>query len=161
MGDTSLQDLTAAGHSSYSIFASNRIAAVSFDAVSDARIKRIEGRSNAVEDLNTLMKIEVTNYKFKDTIAHGNAPQKKVIAQQVEQVYPQAVSRHTDVVPDIYEKATVREGWVQIATDLKVGERVRLIGEKVEGIHEVIEVRKGAFRTAFQPSIPLTAVSTS
>ena len=145
-----LTDLAGAGHANYSIFASNRIAAQSFDAISDARIKRIEGRSDAVGDLNTLMKIEVTNYKFKDTIAQGNVPQKKVIGQQVEQVYPQAVSQHTDVVPDIYAKATLKDGWVQLASDLKVGERVRLIGEKDEGIYEVLEVREGAFRTAFQ-----------
>jgi hypothetical protein len=145
-----LEDLNGAGHSAYSIFASARIAADSFDAISDARVKRIEGRSDAAGDLNTLMKIEVTNYKFKDTISQGNLPQKKVIGQQVEQVYPQAVNQHTDVVPDIYEKATVKDGWVQLASDLKVGERVRLIGEKDEGIHEVLEVREGAFRTAFQ-----------
>jgi hypothetical protein len=89
-----LADLNGASHSFYSIFASNGIAATSFDAVSDARIKRIEGRSDAVVDLNTLMKIEVTNYKFKDTIDHGNLPQKKVIGQQIEQVYPQVVDNH-------------------------------------------------------------------
>ena len=39
----------------------------------------------------------------------------------------------------------------QLASDLKVGQRVRLIGEKGdEGICEVLEVREGAFRTAFQ-----------
>jgi Chaperone of endosialidase len=146
-----LTDLAGAGHSAYSIFASSRIAAFSFDAVSDARVKRIEGRSDAAGDLNTLMKIEVTNYKYKDTIDQGNLPQKKVIGQQVEQVYPQAVNQHTDVVPDIYEQASVKDGWVQLASDLKVGERVRLIGEKGdEGIYEVLELREGAFRTAFQ-----------
>lgn len=56
------------------------------------------------------------------------------------------------MVPDIYQKATVRDGWVALATDLKVGERVRLIGEKEEAIHEVHEVRDGAFRSAFQPA---------
>jgi hypothetical protein len=147
-----LTDLAGAGHSAYSIFASARIlAGVSFDAASDARIKRIEGRSDSVGDLNTLMKIEVTNYKYKDAIAQGNFPQKKVIGQQVEQVYPQAVNQLTNVVPDIYEQARVKDGWVQLASDLKVGQRVRLIGEKGdEGICEVLEVREGAFRTAFQ-----------
>jgi hypothetical protein len=40
---------------------------------------------------------------------------------------------------------------VQLATDLKVGDRVRLIGEKGEGVHEVLAVEKDRFRTAFRP----------
>ena len=64
---------------------------------------------------------------------------------------PQAVSKSTDVVPDIYQKAELNEGWVNLATDLKKGERVRLIGEKEEGIHEVLEITEGRFRTNFKP----------
>jgi len=84
-------------------------------------------------------------------ITNGNRPNKKVIAQQVETVYPQAVSKTTDVVPDIYQKAGLKEGWVNLATDLKKGERVRLIGENEEGVHEVLEIAEGRFRTDFKP----------
>jgi hypothetical protein len=119
---------------------------------SDRRIKNIVGLSDTARDLATLMGIEITDYTYKDTVAKGNRPQKKVIAQQLEQVYPQAVSRTKDVVPDIYKKATVQGGWVQLATDLKVGERVKLIGQNEEGIHEVLEVRDGAFRTDYKPA---------
>ena len=121
-------------------------------STSDARIKNIQGRSDGAVDLATLSRIEITDYTLKDVLAKGGAPYKKVIAQQVEKVYPQAVTKSTDVVPDIYQKATVQDGWVTLATDLKVGERVRLIGEKEEAIHAVLEVREGAFRTAFQPA---------
>src|SRR6185503_7298205 len=41
------------------------------------------------------------------------------------------------------------DGWVKLATNLKKGERVRLIGEKKEGTHEVLEVVEGRFRTDF------------
>jgi hypothetical protein len=136
----------------FSIVADNTIGASEIFAWSDARIKNIRGRSDGATDLATLNRIEITDYAFKDVIAKGAGPQKKVIAQQVETVYPQAVSKSTDVVPDIYQKATVKDGWVTLGTDLKVGERVRLIGDKSEGIHEVLEVRDGAFRTAFQPA---------
>ena len=37
-------------------------------------------------------------------------------------------------------KAKVKDGWVMLATSLKKGERVRLIGNNREGIHEVLEV---------------------
>jgi hypothetical protein len=121
-------------------------------AFSDARIKHIQGRSDGAADLATLTRIEITDYTHKDVVTKDSRPHKKVIAQQVETVYPQAVSRGTDVVPDIYQKAEFKDGWVKLATSLKVGERVRLIGEKEEAIHEVLEVRDGAFRTAFQPA---------
>jgi hypothetical protein len=41
---------------------------------------------------------------------------------------------------------------VQLATDLKVGDRVKLICEKEQGVHQVLEVRDGAFRTDFNPA---------
>ena len=133
---------------SYSIYASSVIVGSEIFANSDARIKNIQGLTDGAADLVTLSRIEITDYTLKDVISKGNHPSKKVIAQQVEKVYPQAVSQTTDVVPDIYQKASVKDGWVTLATDLKVGERVRLIGEKSAGIHEVLEVGDGAFRTA-------------
>ena len=121
-------------------------------AFSDERIKHIEGRSDTARDLATILGIEVTDYSYIDTLAKGTGKNKKVIAQQVEKVFPQAVSKSTDVLPDIYQKATITDGWVKLATDLKMVERVRLIGEKAEGIHEVLEVAKGQFRTDFKPA---------
>jgi hypothetical protein len=96
-----------------------------------------------------LLGIKVTDYTFRDSIARGNRQQKKVIAQQVEKIYPQAVIQTTDVVPDIYRKAAFKDGWVKLATNLKPGERVRLIGKQKEGIHEVLEINKDGFRTDF------------
>ncbi len=135
-----------------SIYATDQVVAKSFVAFSDERIKNIQGRSDSAVDLTTLRGIEITDYHYKDTIAKGDRPQKKVIAQQVEKVFPQAVSQGTDVVPDIYHLAPIKDGWVSLATDLKVGERVKLITDQEENIHEVLEVREGAFRTAYQPA---------
>lgn len=137
--------------SPYSIWASQRIAAVEFNAFSDERIKNIRGRSDGAADLRTLLAIEVTDYLYKDVIGKGSAPRKKVVAQQVEKVFPQAVSVQTDVVPDIYRLASVADGWVALAADLKEGERVRLIGDKAEGIYEVLEATGDKFRTDFKP----------
>jgi hypothetical protein len=132
-----------------SIYADQAVAANSFQAFSDERIKQIQGRSDAAADLATLQGIEVTDYSHVDTVNKGTGKHKKVIAQQVEKVFPQAVSKRTDVVPDIYQKATIKDGWVQLATKLKKGDRVRLIGEKKEAIHEVLEIAEGKFRTDF------------
>ncbi|MDB4438285.1 tail fiber domain-containing protein [bacterium] len=121
-------------------------------ASSDRRIKDIEGKSDGSKDLQALLGIDITDYRYKDQINHGDTPQKKVIAQQLETIFPQAVSRQTNVIPDIYEKATILEdGWIELATDLKKGERVRLIATENDEILEVLEVEEKRFRTDFIP----------
>ena len=137
--------------SDVSLYASGNILGLGFVAFSDERIKRIDGRSNGAHDLVTLAAIEIADYTYIDTIARGTGRQKKVIGQQVEKVYPQAVSRTTDVVPDIFRKAEVRDGWISLATNLKKGERVRLIGMKKDSVHEVLEAAPGRFRTDYTP----------
>jgi hypothetical protein len=117
-----------------------------FVVASDARIKSVLGRSNAVRDLDLLQQIEVTDYTPIDTVAYGTGQKKKVIAQQVNKVFPQAVTLRTEVVPDIYRKATIKDGWVQLATDLKVGERVKVLTDQKGHIYEVLEVAAGKFR---------------
>ena len=137
-----------------SIYATNTIWAGTFViSSSDERIKLIQGRSDGMKDLTTLQGLEITDYQYKDVIAKGDGLQKKLIAQQVEKVFPQAVSKRTDTVPDIYRKASLKEGWIALTTDLKKGERVRLIGEDHDAIHEVTEVAKAGFRTDYRPDL--------
>jgi|GEM_PF-1234427 len=145
-GDSSNQN------GSYSIRVSDRILASEFNANSDERIKNIQGRSDGATDLDTLLGLQITDFLYKDVIGKGSAPHKRVIGQQVEKVFPQAVSRSTDVVPDIYQPAALEAGWVALATDLKKGERVKLIPEQgTAGVYEVLEVAPDKFRTDFQP----------
>ncbi|OJJ15923.1 hypothetical protein BKI52_37015 [marine bacterium AO1-C] len=132
------------------IYASKSIAAPEVQVFSDVRIKDIQGISNADNDLDTLMSIEVTDYTFKDKIAKGNRSQKKAIAQQIEEHFPQAVSTITDVVPDIYQMAEINDGWVQLETDLKVGEKVKLIFEEKDMIKEVTEVNEQGFKVKLE-----------
>ena len=140
----------------YSIYASSRIAGSAFHAISDERIKNIQGISNSKQDLSTLMNIQITDYTMKDSITHGNQEIKKVIAQQVKSIYPQAVTTSTvEVVPDIYQTATIDEnGWVtgcelRVASSrLKVGEKVKIIFEEGEELLEVLEVKENAFRVS-------------
>jgi hypothetical protein len=137
-----------AGVDPISIYATADIFSPVFIAFSDARIKKIRGLSDGRDDLSTLTKLQITDYTYIDTTTFGTGTHKKVIAQQVEQVFPQAVQRNTDVLPDIYEKAHVKDGWVMLATSLKPGDRVRLIGPSTEGIHEVLEADADRFRPA-------------
>ncbi|MEO1437036.1 MAG: tail fiber domain-containing protein, partial [Bacteroidota bacterium] len=137
------------GTANYSIYASNRIAATEFNAFSDVRIKKVLGQSNSEEDLNTLMAIEITDYQHIDTFQNGTQAHKKVIAQQVAEVFPQAVTNTIrEVIPDIYQRAEVNNNWIQLNTDLQVGDRVKLITAKSKDIHEVIAVEANRFQVA-------------
>jgi hypothetical protein len=86
-----------------SIVAQSRILATEFDAYSDARIKNIIGITNSQKDLQTINSIRITDYTMKDKVKYGNKPFKKVIAQEMEKVYPQVVSKHTDFIPNVYQ----------------------------------------------------------
>ena len=126
---------------SYSLWASGRIASEEFNAFSDERIKNIEGISDSEADLATLMNIEVTNYKLKDSLKKGNKPYKKVIAQQVAEVYPQAVTKNTTMfVPDVYRFAKATDNRILLQDhSLKAGERVRLVLLQADSSEQVIE----------------------
>lgn len=137
---------TSSGTNGYSIYASNRIAASEFNAFSDARIKNIIGYSDINQDLLTLSKLKITDYTHIDTIGKGNKTYKKVIAQQVKEVYPQAVSTHTDVIPDIYQLTTIENGFIALPnTQLVVGEKVKLIFEEEESLVVVTAVNTKVF----------------
>ena len=143
-----------AGDWSYSIYATNSISGAEFHAHSDQRIKNIQGLSDNAADLETLLQIEVTDYRMRDTLQHGSDITKKVIAQQVAEVYPQAVSTGlTEVVPDIYQRANVEDGWILLATDLQVGERVKIITETSSEVHKVTAAEKDRFKVADLSSV--------
>lgn len=133
---------------SYSIYATNRIACNEFNAFSDARIKNIIGISDSAKDLEILSKIEITNYKLTDTIKNGNKINKKVIAQQVKKVYPQAVDdKVTEVIPNIYEISTINNGWITLKEQkLKTGDRIKLIFADEDVIANVLEVKENAIK---------------
>jgi Chaperone of endosialidase len=119
---------------------------------SDARLKNVIGRSNSANDLETLKKIEVADYTMKDTINYGTRPLKKVIAQQVEQVYPTAVRsiglKGVTFTPDIYtvsesiklEKPGVYTISLPEAHGLKSGDTLRVIAEKNHDLSVVAHV---------------------
>jgi len=141
----------ANGLNDLSLLCSGRAVAATFSAASDERIKNIDGITDGAADLETVLALQVTDYHYIDVTMNAERPHKKLIAQQVEKVFPQAVSKHTDAVPDIYKKAVIKDGWIMLATSLKKGERVRIIGNTREVVSEVIAVEKDRFRAASHP----------
>jgi hypothetical protein len=86
-----------------SVIASGNIYANEFDAYSDRRIKNLIGTSNAQSDLTAINAIKIRDYTMKDRLKYGNRHFKKVIAQELEKVDPDLVSKHTDFIPNVYQ----------------------------------------------------------
>ncbi|MEM7085900.1 MAG: tail fiber domain-containing protein [Bacteroidota bacterium] len=139
---------SGSGSGNFSIYASNRIGASEFNAFSDERIKVISGISDGQEDLKTLSKIEITNYRLKDEKTAANKTYKKVIAQQVKEVYPRAVSSNIkEVIPNIYSISEINDGWIQlVSSEVKKGDRVKLIFSTSEVLVEVLAVSEGKIK---------------
>ena len=109
-----------------------------FVATSDQRIKNKIGLTNTQGDLNDLSKIEITNYKYIDEFNNGSKLHKKVIAQQLNSVYPLAVDTTKGIIPNVYEVAkhvSVKNNSTLITTnkahDFKTGDEVKLIIENL------------------------------
>ena len=111
------------------------------DTSSDVRAKHIFGLSDNDKDLATLMKLKVTDYQWIDRSIDGRRPHKRLIAQQVNEVFPQAtrIAPYPQVIPNVYELATelkhdAASRTLTITTkkphDFKVGDIVDLIGDK-------------------------------
>jgi uncharacterized membrane-anchored protein len=85
-----------------------------------------------------------------DVISKGNQTHKKVIAQQVKEVYPQSVSNDLiDVIPNIYTLSTIKDGWIQTITkDLVVGDKLKLIFSEEEALVDVLEIKGDAIKVA-------------
>jgi hypothetical protein len=112
---------------------------------SDERLKVIKGVSDAQKDLSLLNQIQITDYQMKDTVQFGRTVQKKVIAQQVEKIFPSAVTCSTQFVPDIYQQGTIQENRVTVAgaAHVKKGDLVRILVEN-DGREEKLELRVSA-----------------
>lgn len=135
----------------FSIHAQYNVAGGNFFAHSDQRIKQVVGRSTSAVDLALLNKIQITDYKYIDTLAKGNGTVKKVIAQELKTVYPEAISYVSKVVPSIYTRTDITEGWINLSPkELKVGSLIEYIVTKngkecrYSGVVEAIE--KNRFR---------------
>lgn len=136
----------------FSLYADGRICGKEFNAHSDVRIKDIVGLSDASANLNTLLKIQVTDYFYKDRNQRGEGQYTKVVGQQIAKIFPQAVKMLTDVIPDIYRPANISGGWVQLpGHGLSVGERVRLFWKDSEPvIYNIEEASNDSFRVPLQ-----------
>jgi len=131
----------------YSIKASHRIMATEFNAVSDRRIKTNIRWSNNASDLQKIVNLKVSEYNYIDSIGKGNTLQKGFIAQEVEQIIPEAVNIHSDFIPDVFTLATNLTKTENVVTielpkshKLSQGDLIRLITPAGQLDKEVLKV---------------------
>ena len=136
-----------------SIWAEKRIRAEAFLTASDRRIKKDLRPSSGIADLAKLMQLKVTDYRHIDSLDKGPGVVKGFIAQQVEEVYPEAVNRQISSIPDIFAKPVAVRVNGDAATfsmsaghSLSTGDRVRIFqdgGDQKE--YEVIGTEDSSF----------------
>lgn len=132
-----------------SIYAEGWVIASEFVVNSDARLKTIIGRSDADADLSLLNRLRITDYTMRDQVQFGGQTFKKIIAQELEEIFPQAVHQHTGFLPDINVTASevqrlgetllrvsLSAGLTQAAT---AGQRLKLIGATGEVVTTLVE----------------------
>ncbi len=123
------------GNSATSIFASNMIVTgQAFVSISDRRIKKDLRPSVGGNDLASLRQLRVTDYRKIDRVNYGDEFQKGFIAQEVEEVFPEAIQRSKDFIPNVYElaaKTALTDGLLHISLDKKhgfaAGDEVKMI----------------------------------
>ena len=115
----------------------NFLTSAAYVAISDKRIKNILGITNTSTDLAILNKIQITDYKYKDEISNGSSLQKKVIAQQLQEVYPRAIVTNQGIIPNVFAvaKEVMVSGQSTIISTVKAhefatGDKVKLVLEK-------------------------------
>ncbi len=146
-GQNGLIGYAAGGTGAVSIRATGRVLASEFNATSDRRLKNVIGRSDNAADLSLLTKLRITDYTMRDRVQYGDRRFKKVIAQEVEEVFPQAVNQHPGFLPDVYALATSASAapgdsllrlTLPAAVAARPGQRIRLLSEAREVVGTVV-----------------------
>jgi hypothetical protein len=95
--------LAGVGNYEFLLQVDGRIRAGEFWVVSDRRIKKDFCISNKTRDLATLQNLKVTDYRHVDFITKGNDLKKGFVAQEVREIFPEAVTISSQFVPNVYE----------------------------------------------------------
>ncbi len=130
-------------HVGVSIWADDRMVSSEYMAKSDLRIKSVIGVSDSQADLALLNQIKVTDYTHKDTVRYGTQKVKKVIGQQIADIYPEAVSTdNTDFIPDIMKIVHLKNGKFKLDNDIKLRakDKIRLLFE--DSTEEVVVLNR-------------------
>ena len=91
-----------------SIYATNDIVAGSgFYAISDRRVKKEITPICGAKALEQIMQVQPVSYGYIDTLYRANHRTVGFIAQEVEKIIPEAVSKGSDYIPNVLAEAEI------------------------------------------------------
>ncbi|HEY0177213.1 MAG TPA: tail fiber domain-containing protein, partial [Pedobacter sp.] len=141
------------------IVTKNVLVATQTSAYSDIRLKKDIVVSSSKQDLETLREIQIVNYKMIDTIANDRS-YKKVIAQQIQKVYPNATGVSFKTLPDVFQSAISvvhqKDGLYLMtlakSQNLKAGDNVELkCGDENDVVVQVAQILSSTAFTVKSP----------
>ena len=139
INSTSIKDFCA-------YFDSSLICAGNIAAVSDRRIKTDIIDINDGSALQQLLLIQPKTYKYINFIERGSDTVYGFIAQQIKEVFPNAVKIITDYIPNVYKKYTLSNNIIITNEDLtnllSNNDKIQII-EKYSGTknnYEILEI---------------------
>jgi hypothetical protein len=140
---------------SIKIYTDGKIGCTEVDVFSDRRIKKDIQDSETVKNLEIIRGLSVRDFKYKDPIEHGPTRYTGLIAQEVKDIFPSAVSVHEGVIPDIFQIAksfSQRTCYFESKIEgLLPGSMVKIIDENLERKLKVLRV--SAFEIEFDDDI--------
>ena len=99
----------SSGSNNFCIHANGRITSAEVDVISDSRIKTNVISVEPASMLDRANAMRVVTYNYIDKLMKGNNTKTGFIAQELEQVMPDAVNRSTDVIPNVFAPAECTE----------------------------------------------------
>ena len=108
-----------------SIYSARRIwAEDTIIASSDRRIKKNIEYINDHKALNIFRKIKPCNYQMKDEIIYQNRRHWGLIGDEVQSIFPEAVSLTKNHLPSIYKLCNYKEGHLVFATKININDEI-------------------------------------
>jgi hypothetical protein len=137
------------------IYTDGKIGCTEVDVFSDRRIKKDIQDSETVKNMEIIRALTVRDFKYKDPVEHGQTQYTGLVAQEVKDIFPSAVSVHEGVIPDIFQIAKSFSGrtcyFESKIEGLLPGSLVKVLDENLERKLKVLRV--SAFEIEFDNEI--------
>jgi len=117
--------------------AKGNISSTNADYASDERIKENIVGLNASENLDIFRNIQLKTYNYIDKALRGHESTSGFIAQQIQQILPNAVRKTVSSIPNIYKVATVSGEGNNIITFTDFDTSNLLTGDNITGNIEI------------------------
>ena len=125
----------------YSIYASGKISASAFHAVSDKRVKQIVDLRNNEEDKLAIENLNIYDYKYIDSLRYGNKTKIGVMAQDLELISSDIIDESEKFIPNVFAEYKL-EGLNKVNVgedlDIEVGDLLQ-VQYKLNNNYKMIE----------------------